>query len=1358
MRKLISIVLSILCVVCLKAQIQKDYIRPVESSPAMAELARYGNVPVSLSSGTVNISVPIYNFRCGPLNIPVALSYNGSGIRVNQIASNIGLGWSLNAGGVINAEIIGHSDMSGGKRVIHDAADFSNKNYPAKSDMNLITSPIVNMDTTKNNNYIDSQPDMFSFNFQGYSGNFILDKDLKAYMLNDTRNLNIIPNTTNNSFTITDNEGTIYEFTSHEKTKRTTYYKYFNTQTNSGGLLTTGPKDPDHYKSVVTGYFLTRILSANRKHSFTFGYEPEVTKYITPLSGKLNSNRWDAEGAASYSEITNITYRLSRISSSDGSYMLFVYNLKRLDIEGNGRALTNILLSESNNSLSRSWVLKQSYFGSYPQSDNPVLNKRLKLEHIINLEDNSCYRFAYNENIYMPHRNVYGGQDWFGYNNGSSSGAVKHIFPNINELQQELPLEYKPGVSVNWTNSTTDICFFNGSNQSVNPKYTDSYSLKEIHYPTGGYSSFEYEPNNVRFYNDTYTNPTGDYWGGLRVKSIKNYSHPNELASFKEYKYYDGSATSKPKYWRLERYTIGENTYGKIILHSVPYNSIYAVNGDNLIYGKVTEFDGSGYIEHYFNSYKQYPVSFDSRLEYLYYSGENSVSTTHTAYKPSLDYSKEYGGNHFVRGQEYLTEYLDVNLTKVKSISRKYKVERTKTIYGMDVLRGYSNQLNDYDFCIYSHKVGRVLLESETVTDSPTNIQTTRSYEYNNWNMVKKSVAVNSDGIQTTTTTYYPDDINTGVYAEMVSKRMLNYPVEEIVTKKQSSQSVLNIYRKENNLILLDKVFSLSKNTGTVSVFNGTKYDDAYYEDVAIPKYDTYGNINEVRTKDGLYTTFLWSYKGMLPVAEIKNMTYEQVKGSLGESFITTLLEKTKAEASDFNKIQGLNSAANVFVTTYTQDPFKGITQIKGITDRSLAFNYDKAFRLSQIINSRGWVTDSYEYNYKNRIQQPTSSNNMTGLNIYTTGKYEVLSPITFYISDRGESSGNFTCNWTLKNSAGQTLSSTTGDAFATTVSEGGKLTVICSVKDNVSNVTTSLTGTFDTYYRPLELALPIVNVYYTGENAVFNAQVLGGSGKRTFVWVLKDSSGNILKSLSNNSSTFEHLIPKGKTGAMTISCTLTDDVTRETKSVVKTINVKYQPLAAQIKSDALMGLNIPETYILDVKGGSGNFSYNWSVTDPSGKVIHTSTSASFTYTFTVLGTMKPKCIIKDLTTGETKEVTGTSTVLNMIKIKNIQSHPATDEGLTYTITAEIWSSVKIATLYFSPNIVLKQGTKPTVTYSTSFDGASTYQVHPGGKGTVTFTVKGTKGTIADVKLNVQKNSSENVSLGTMSIGGMMSF
>ena len=86
-----------------------DYFRTPEASA----FKKYGEESVNDYTGTADISVPLYTIKCKDIEIPLVLRYDASGIKVEQEASWVGLGWNLMVGGCINYVCAGGHDMLG---------------------------------------------------------------------------------------------------------------------------------------------------------------------------------------------------------------------------------------------------------------------------------------------------------------------------------------------------------------------------------------------------------------------------------------------------------------------------------------------------------------------------------------------------------------------------------------------------------------------------------------------------------------------------------------------------------------------------------------------------------------------------------------------------------------------------------------------------------------------------------------------------------------------------------------------------------------------------------------------------------------------------------------------------------------------------------------------------------------------------------------------------------------------------------------------------------------------------------------------------------------------------------------------
>jgi hypothetical protein len=87
----------------------------VPPSPNAASLGKYCEVPVDKSTGVPNINIPLIDLNEGGIDLSISVSYHAGGIRVQDEATFVGLGWSLNAGGVITRTMRGlPDDMNNG--------------------------------------------------------------------------------------------------------------------------------------------------------------------------------------------------------------------------------------------------------------------------------------------------------------------------------------------------------------------------------------------------------------------------------------------------------------------------------------------------------------------------------------------------------------------------------------------------------------------------------------------------------------------------------------------------------------------------------------------------------------------------------------------------------------------------------------------------------------------------------------------------------------------------------------------------------------------------------------------------------------------------------------------------------------------------------------------------------------------------------------------------------------------------------------------------------------------------------------------------------------------------------------------
>lgn len=422
------------------------------ASPEAAALFKYEDYQVKSATGVPNISFNLLNLQSRSLSVPVSLSYHASGIKVDEGASMVGLGWSLSYGGMITRQVVGLQDENS------DGFKFQgnilvNGNEPTNSQK-----------ASYRDGFLDGQPDKWYYSIPSGSGKFMYNNN------GDFIEQEITGNTIeeiSSGYKITDFNGTKY---------------YFGTTENSKNV-TSGSQDVIH----PTSWLLDKIVSANNTDSLIFEYYPaqvqdthyrRSTSQSTVVESEILSdpqNIFYGSGACALNSSTPV----QKVSSTSivwkryvkkiiglNEYVAFSY-IPRSDINF-AWALESISKYSSSDDLISKVNLNTSYFINTTQ--------RLRLDSY-DIESPTGEKittsFNYREDILLPER-FSNAQDHWGYYNGALANDVNDKF--IPEL------EYKGTL-------------YSGANREVDSAFNQAYVLKQINYPTGGNVSFKYETN-----------------------------------------------------------------------------------------------------------------------------------------------------------------------------------------------------------------------------------------------------------------------------------------------------------------------------------------------------------------------------------------------------------------------------------------------------------------------------------------------------------------------------------------------------------------------------------------------------------------------------------------------------------------------------------------------------------------------------------------------------------------------------------------------------------------------------------------------------------------------------------------------
>jgi hypothetical protein len=555
-------------------------------------IAGRSNGQVNLQTGSATFSLPIFNWQDDKsrLTSVVALSYNsGNGLKVNDIASNIGQGWSLITGGEIVRLQAGEPD----DQVARPGTDYDINRYPSgilyaatpaeNGCPNALTRyPIYGW---KNQLYAqhnsigeDKQLDYFSFQFNGKAGMFVLDRDSigQALPLGDTKMritfqqdaglVNQGIRTKITSFTIRDVDGLIYKFTKHGLTKvlRMNYCDEYGNYSQSAPKIKNGKV---YYQAafdgqlanpwVVGSWHLTEIEDALTHRKVFLNYATRTVNNTAGADITANYTNKDYCTVMFKSSKTQ-AQDISSIVYPDGHTVTINYGAARFDLNGQ-YAVSSIDVTYQGRAISKH-ELSTTYFilNRYgtPVTDYQKSVARLCLRSVRKIgvdlkEDTPPYYFDYYMGTgtnapddFIPPPFFYAKDIWGFYNGDYSKGFWNEVIPlntTINTIKN--------------TNQLRGLCFMrNGIGApflNAKPLYARNGLLKQIIYPTAGVLTYEYGQNKGGI-----AGMDANDVGGVHVTKTKasdgGFSNNCDNAIVTNYDYVMNGPGSSPSLWGME--------------------------------------------------------------------------------------------------------------------------------------------------------------------------------------------------------------------------------------------------------------------------------------------------------------------------------------------------------------------------------------------------------------------------------------------------------------------------------------------------------------------------------------------------------------------------------------------------------------------------------------------------------------------------------------------------------------------------------------------------------------------------------------------------------------------------------------
>ncbi|NML21312.1 hypothetical protein HHL16_10535 [Pseudoflavitalea sp. G-6-1-2] len=459
--------------ICDFTQAQNNYILPqvTPRSPEAAAFEKYTEMPVSLSNGTVNLSIPLYTIRSGSLEIPVTLSFNSNGVKNDEIPSYVGMGWSIQAGGVINYQQRGLNDYDGEGPGLKVGLLYRNSRYNALDSLKRFLRREMSAEDKKG--YLDSvtrmmvdgEFDYYSYSFPGGSGGFYSDTN-RNWIITPKSDIKLEKLRGELTFRITDQKGTKWEFGPADLNQSLEEYD---------SLATLRPD----FTGSASVYLDKVVSSDNREIRFNYSYSTILYKTLT---GSLT-----VVTRRNTPECPTNDYHISRNNT-------MLYNHMLTSIEWDGGRIEFELSEDSRQDIRK--LTAGSYGPSYLSKmkvydiSNKLITEysfkytngnRLRLDQVEKKDSSgnpAVWKFEYMKES-LP--DLFSkAKDHWGYA-GSGNGIP---YANYSRLLRD---DWMPGLGT-WVGPSKE------SNDN-----SQGGLIRKVTYPTGGSSVFEYESNAITF-------------------------------------------------------------------------------------------------------------------------------------------------------------------------------------------------------------------------------------------------------------------------------------------------------------------------------------------------------------------------------------------------------------------------------------------------------------------------------------------------------------------------------------------------------------------------------------------------------------------------------------------------------------------------------------------------------------------------------------------------------------------------------------------------------------------------------------------------------------------------------------------